>query len=143
MRHAFRFLALVLAFLVVVPAAQAAGAKKYRVVLQWTEADSLGQWVMTKHVGNLLDDLGENNVQLEVLAYGMATFAVTTTRPQTKFAADIEALTKRGVTFHVCHHAMDLLGVKDAELLPTVTPVKGAMWYLTTKHDEGWYTLRP
>ena len=112
-------------------------------MLQWTEVDSLGQWVMTKHVGNLLDDLGEKNVQLEVIAYGPATFAVTTTRPQTKFAAEIEALTKRGVVFHVCHHAMDLLGVKDAELLPTVTPVKGAMWYLTTKHAEGWYTLRP
>jgi intracellular sulfur oxidation DsrE/DsrF family protein len=142
-RHAFRFLALALALLVFVPALSRAADKKYRVIIQWTEVDSLGQWVMTKHVGNLLDDLGEKNVQLEVLAYGPATFAVTTTRPQTKMAADIEALTKRGVTFHVCHHAMDLLGVKEAELLPTVTPIKGAMWYLTTKHDEGWYTLRP
>lgn len=143
MRRSFRFLALALALLVFVPAASHAADKKYRVIIQWTEVDSLGQWVMTKHVGNLLDDLGEKNVQLEVLAYGPATFAVTTTRPQTKMAADIEALTKRGVTFHVCHHAMDLLGVKDAELLPTVTPIKGAMWYLTTKHDEGWYTLKP
>jgi intracellular sulfur oxidation DsrE/DsrF family protein len=143
-RHTFRYLAVVLALLVFAPAvSHAAAAKKYRVIIQWTEVDSLGQWVMTKHVGNLLDDLGEKNVQLEVLAYGPAVFAVTTTRPQTKMAADIEALTKRGVTFHVCHHAMDLLGVKDAELLPTVTPIKGAMWYLTTKHDEGWYTLRP
>jgi intracellular sulfur oxidation DsrE/DsrF family protein len=128
------------------PAAKAEGhgmmGKKYRVILQWAEMDSLQQWVMTKHVGNLLDDLGPD-VQLEVLAYGPATFAVTKTRPQTKMAAEIEALTKRGVVFHVCHHAMDLLGVKDEELLPTVTPVKGAMWYLTTKHAEGWYTLRP
>lgn len=143
MRHTFRLLITGLALVLAVSVAHAADAKKYRVIIQWTEADSLGQWVMTKHVGNLLDDLGEKNVQLEVLAYGPATFAVTTTRPQTKFAADIEALTRRGVTFHVCHHAMDLLGVKEAELLPTVTPVKGAMWYLTTKHDEGWYTLRP
>ena len=145
MRHALRYVVAVLALLLFAPAVShaAAAAKKYRVIIQWTEVDSLGQWIMTKHVGNLLDDLGDNNVQLEVLAYGPATFAVTTTRPQTKMAADIAAFTKRGVTFHVCHHAMDLLGVKDAELLPTVTPIKGAMWYLTTKHDEGWYTLRP
>jgi len=141
--RSLRWLAPLLALLIVAPAAHAAAAKKYRVIIQWTEVDSLGQWVMTKHANNLLDDLGEKNVQLEVLAYGMATFATTTTRPQTKMAADIEALTKRGVVFHVCHHAMDLLGVKDAELLPTITPVKGAMWYLTTKHDEGWYTLKP
>jgi intracellular sulfur oxidation DsrE/DsrF family protein len=98
---------------------------------------------MTKHVGNLLDDLGQDNVQLEVIAYGMATFAVTTSRPQAKFADDIAKLTARGVTFHVCHHAMDLLGVKDSELQPTVTPVKGAMWYIVTKHSEGWQILRP
>jgi intracellular sulfur oxidation DsrE/DsrF family protein len=132
------------AIVLMVPSVQAAGiSKKYHVVLQWTEADTTGQWVMTKHVTNLLDDLGQDNVQLEVLAYGMATFAVTQSRPQSLHAADIEALTKRGVVFHVCSHAMDLLGVKKEELLPTVTPVRGAMWYLTTKHAEGWYTLRP
>ncbi len=122
--------------------AHAAAAKKHHILLQWTEGDSLGQWVMTKHVGNLLDDLGQDNVQLEVIAYGMATFAVTN-RPQAHFADDIAALTTRGVVFHVCHHAMDLLGVKESELQPTVTPVKGAMWYITQKHDEGWQNLRP
>ncbi len=124
----------------IVPSAHAA-AKKH-ILLQWTEGDSLGQWVMTKHVGNLLDDLGQDNVQLEVLAYGMATFAVTN-RPQAKVAGDIASLTKRGVVFHVCHHAMDLLGVKEAELQSTVTPVKGAMWYITQKYGEGWQILRP
>lgn len=132
---------LLLSVFAVLPAAHAA-AQKQRVLLQWTEGDSLGQWVMTKHVGNLLDDLGQDNVQLEVIAYGMATFAVTN-RPQAKFANDIASLTKRGVVFHVCHHAMDLLGVKEAEVLPTVTPVKGAMWYINQKYQQGWQTLRP
>ena len=144
MRHLTRMLLVLSAFALFVPAAHAAGmSKKYHVILQWTEADTTGQWVMTKHVGNLLDDLGQDNVQLEVLTYGMATFAVTKGRPQSRMGAEIEALTKRGVVFHVCHHAMDLLGVKDEELMPTVTPVQGAMWYLTTKQKEGWYTLRP
>ena len=133
---------LLFAVTAVAPTAHAAAAKKQHVLLQWTEGDSLGQWVMTKHVGNLLDDLGQDNVQLEVIAYGLATFAVTN-RPQAKFADDIASLTKRGVTFHVCHHAMDLLGVKDDELLSTVTPVKGAMWYINQKHQQGWQTLRP
>ncbi|HUL01692.1 MAG TPA: DsrE family protein [Gemmatimonadales bacterium] len=142
MRRVLPILVLMLSVVALVPAAHAAQMKK-RVLLQWTEVDSLGQWVMTKHVGNLLDDLGEQNVQLEVIAYGAATFAVTKDRPQTKFADEIANLTKRGVTFHVCHHAMDLLGVKDDELLSTVTPVKGAMWYIVTKHGEGWQILRP
>jgi intracellular sulfur oxidation DsrE/DsrF family protein len=142
MRRLLPFLAMLILFGVHVPAAHAA-AKKHHVLLQWTEADTLGQWVMTKHAGNLLDDLGQDNVQLEVIAYGFATFAVSSSRPQTLQAAAIEALTKRGVVFHVCHHAMDLLGVKDAELQPTVTPVKGAMWYIVTKHEEGWQILRP
>jgi len=118
-------------------------AKKHHILMQWTEADTVGQWAMTKHVGNLLDDLGQDNVQLEIIAYGKATFAVCASRPQTLQAAAIEALSKRGVVFHVCHHAMDLLGVKDAELQPSVTPVKGAMLYITTKYDEGWQILRP
>jgi intracellular sulfur oxidation DsrE/DsrF family protein len=130
-----------LSFIVSVP--HAAAAKKHHILLQWTEADTVGQWAMTKHVGNLLDDFGQDNVQLEVIAYGAATFAVSTSRPQTLQAKAIEDLTKRGVVFHVCHHAMDLLGVKESELQPTVTPVKGAMWYITSKYDEGWQILRP
>jgi hypothetical protein len=142
MRRTLLFSALLLfAVTAVVPSANAA-TKKQHVLLQWTEGDSLGQWVMTKHVSNLLDDLGQDNIQLEVIAYGMATFAVTT-RPTTKFADDIASLTKRGVVFHVCHHAMDLLGVKENELLPTVTPVKGAMWYINQKYQQGWQNLRP
>jgi uncharacterized protein len=142
MRRLFLLSAVLLvAMCALVPATHAA-AKKRQILLQWTEGDSLGQWVMTKHVGNLLDDLGQDNVQLEVVAYGMATLAVTT-RPNAKFANEIADLTKRGVTFHVCHHAMDLFGVKDSELQPTVTPVKGAMWYIATKYGEGWQTLRP
>ena len=144
MRRTLFLSALLLAVVAFVPNAHAAPPmKKHRVLLQWTEADSLGQWVMTKHVGNLLDDFGQDNVQLEVITYGLATFAVAKDHPQMKFADDIAKLTQRGVVFHVCHHAMDLLGVKDAELLPTVTPVKGAMWYIVTKHAEGWQILRP
>ena len=143
MRRLLSVIALLAICAVLAPSAHAAAAKKHRILLQWTEADTLGQWVMTKHVGNLLDDLGQDNVQLEVITYGMATNAVTTTHPQTLQAAAIADLTKRGVAFHVCHHAMDLLGVKDSELLPTVTPVKGAMWYIATKHSEGWQILRP
>ena len=114
---------LAVAALAIVPAAHAAVMKKQRILFQWTEGDSLGQWVMTKHLGNLLDDLGQDNVQVEVITYGMATFAVTT-RPTAHFADDIAALTKRGVTFHVCHHAMDLLGVKEAEIVALEDDVK-------------------
>ena len=142
MRRTLVFSALLLFAVIAVAPSTSAAPKKQHVLLQWTEGDSLGQWVMTKHVGNLLDDVGQDNIQLEVIAYGMATFAVTN-RPNAKFADDIASLTKRGVVFHVCHHAMDLLGVKDAELLSTVTPVKGAMWYINQKYQEGWQTLRP
>ncbi len=142
MRRLIALLAVAVVALVAIHPVTHAAPKKRQILLQWTEGDSLGQWVMTKHVGNLLDDLGQDNVQLEVIAYGMATLAVTN-RPNAKFASDIAALSKRGVTFHVCHHAMDLFGVKESELQPTVTPVKGAMWYIATKYGEGWQTLRP
>ena len=142
MRRALMLAALLVGLVALVPDAQAAG-KKHHILFQWTEGDSLGQFIMTKHIGNLLDDLGQDNVQLEVIAYGMATPAVTTNRPEAKFADAIAALTKRGVTFHVCHHAMDFFGIKDADLQSSVTPVKGAMWYIVNKHAEGWQILHP
>ena len=142
MRRAFWLSVVLLASVTLVSAVHASPAKKQHVLLQWTEGDSLGQWVMTKHVGNLLDDLGQDNVQLEVITYGMATMAVTK-GPAAKFASDIEKFSQRGVVFHVCHHAMDLFGVKESDLQPTVTPVKGAMWYINQKYSQGWETLRP
>lgn len=143
MRRILPVLAVLVASVFFASTPHAAAAKKHHILLQWTEVDTVGQWAMTKHVGNLLDDLGPDNVQLEVIAYGAATFAVTTGRPQNLQAQAIADLSKRGVVFHVCHHAMDLLGVKEAELQPTVTPVKGAMWYITQKYGEGWQILRP
>ena len=126
----------------IIPASHAAG-KKYHVLLQWTEVDSLGQLVMTLHANNMLDDVGQDNIQLEILAYGPATFATTTTRPQARQAEAIKKLTERGVVFHVCSHAMAILGVKKEELQPTITPVKGAMSYMLEKHAEGWQILKP
>ncbi len=124
-----------------IPLAHAA-PKKLHVLVQWPEGDSLGQWAMTKHVGGLLNDVGPDNIQLEVVAYGRAATAVTT-RPVVHIAEDIAKFQKEGVVFHVCRHAMEGLGVKDSELLPGVTPVKGAMWYTTQKFGEGWQILRP
>jgi len=142
MRRLPAFLSLLLLALACAMAAQpASAAAKKKILLQWAEGDSLGQWVMTKHVGNLLDDLGQDNVQLEVLTYGPATLAVT--RTGAKFADDIEKFTKRGVVFHVCHHAMDLFGVKDDQLISTVTPVQGAMSEIVRKYNAGWQILRP
>jgi hypothetical protein len=142
MRRVFLFCAVLLSVVAVVPNADAA-AKKYRVVMSWTEADSIGQMIMTKHAANMLDDLGQDNVQLEILAYGPATLAVRKSGPQTLYADAIQKLTERGVVFHVCSHAMDFFGVKKDEVLPTVAPVPGAMSYLLQMHAAGWQILKP
>ncbi len=147
MRRIFALLALtaVLAIALTAPAAHAKGAaagKKHNILFQWNEGDSLGQLVMTLHLKNLLADQGDK-VNVEVITYGMATFAVTTDRPNTKQADAIKALTAQGVKFVVCHHAMDILGVKESELMPEVTPVKGAMNEIVEKYKAGWQILRP
>ena len=67
----------------------AMGGKKHNILLQWTEGDSLGQLIMTKHVGNLLGDLGDAHVNLEVIAYGFATPVVTSNNPKSYFQDDI------------------------------------------------------
>ena len=116
------------------------GGKKH-ILLQWTEGDSLGQFIMTKHVTNLLDDLGQDKVDLEVISYGFSTPAVT--KNGAKFADDIHKLTERGVKFRVCHHAMDFFKITDDMLLPDVKPVQGAMSEISHKYDEGYQILRP
>jgi uncharacterized protein len=131
------------AFAVSVLAVAGPAAAKDRVLLQWVEGDSLGQLVMTLHANNLLNAVGQDNVELEIITYGPAVFAVTTTRPQAKFAAEIQKLTRRGVQFRVCHNAMDFLGVKESELLPVVKPVPSAMGEIVKRHDEGWQILKP
>jgi intracellular sulfur oxidation DsrE/DsrF family protein len=117
-------------------------AAKTRVLLQWAEGDSAGQAAMTRHARNLLDDLGENNLELEVIAYGSAAYAVTT-RPESHVAEDIRRLHQRGVEFRVCRHAMDRLGVKEEELQPEVKPVQGALSEIVRKVHDGWQAVRP
>ena len=124
-------------------AAPAHADKKYHVLFQWTEADTIGQFVMTKHINNLLDDLGQDNVQLEVIAYGAAVTAIDKTNKACFHQKDFTQMTSRGVVFHACSHAMDFFGVKKENLVPEVTPVQGAMMYIVQKHADGWQILRP
>lgn len=125
-----------------VQTAQAAG-KKYKIVMEWTEVDTTGQFIMTKHVNNLLDDLGEKNVELELLTYGFAVNAITKERPQTLHAKELEEMTKRGVKVVACENAMKFFGVKKEELLPVVGTVHSAMGEIVRKHAAGWQILRP
>jgi uncharacterized protein len=131
------------ALLIALVALAGPAAAKDRVLFQWAEGDSMGQLVMTIHANNLLDAVGQDNVDLEVITYGPAVFAVTTTRPQTHFADRIKKLTERGVKFRICHNAMNILGVKEEELLPVVSTVPSAMGEIVKRHDEGWQILKP
>ena len=124
-------------------AAKAATSKKYRVLFQWSEVDSIGQFIMTKHTNNLLDDLGQDNVEMEVLTYGPAVMAVTQGRPQSMYAKDLDALSKRGVHIVACENAMKFFGVKKEELLPVMGTVHSAMGEIVRKHSQGWQVLRP
>ena len=122
--------------------AQAAG-KKYKIVMEWTEVDTTGQFIMTKHANNLLDDLGEKNVDMELLTYGFAVNAVTKTRPQTLHAKELEELTRRGVKVVACENAMKFFKVEKSELLPFMGTVHSAMGEIVRKHAAGWQILRP
>ena len=115
-------------------------SKATRVVVQVSEADPARWNLVLNNVKNLQDDLGANNVTLEIVAYGpgigMLKFdAVTNSRVS-------EAL-KSDVGIQACENTMRNQKLVRADMHPGVGYVPAGVVAIVRRQQEGWAYLRP
>ena len=114
----------------------------YKVVFHLDEPSKGRAEQALANIANLLNDLGDGNVTVELLANGggvraLARDADEQTRQQ------VETLAKRGVRFVACANSLEHLNMQPEDLLDLVQVVPAGVSELVKKQAEGWAYIRP
>lgn len=108
--------------------------KKHKIVMQFSDADSLSQAIVTGQVKNIRTLWP--NAEIEVVCLGGGLDLLMTSKSKAnKAVADWSA---QGVTFSACNNTMKRRNVKKEDLLPSARVVPSAMIELTLKQEDGW-----
>ena len=108
--------------------------KKHKIVMQFSDGDSLSQASVTGQVKNIR--MAWPNAEIEVVCHGPGLDLLMTSKSKAnKAVADWSA---QGVVFAACNNTMHKRNIKKEDLLPSAKVVPSAIIELTLKQEEGW-----
>jgi intracellular sulfur oxidation DsrE/DsrF family protein len=123
----------------VVASAQTASARN-KVVFQVSD-DSPQKWNLAlNNARNLQDDLGADNVELEIVVYGPGIGMLKSDSP---VAARIADALKGGVKVVACENTMRAQKLTYADMLPKIGYVPAGVVELMKKQQDGYSYIRP
>lgn len=108
--------------------------KEHRIVMQFSDGDSLSQASVTGQVKNI--KTAWPNATVEVVCHGPGLDLLIAKKSKASQAvADWSA---QGVTFSACNNTMKRRNVKKEELLPVSQVVPSAMIQIVKRQEEDW-----
>jgi intracellular sulfur oxidation DsrE/DsrF family protein len=112
---------------------------KYKVVFH---VDYLARIDLAiENVENLLADLGESNVEVELVANFEAITLLS--KASNKYKTKIAELAAKGVVFAACANAMAAHNLIKDDMLEVAIVVPSAVGELIKKQAQGWAYIRP
>ena len=123
-----------LGILLMFPACSIQAQIRHKVVIQFTDSDSVSQASVLGQVKNIKNDLPDTDI--EVVCHGPGLDLLV--RKTSKAAAQIAEWKSKGVTFAACNNTMKRRGVKPEDLQQEATIVPSAMTQLIKRQEEGW-----
>lgn len=94
-----------------------------------------------KNIRNMISDLGEGNVQIELLANSEGLHMLI--KPAMQFESQIRELAAKKVVFSACANTMKEMGITKDELLDLAAVVPSGVGELAKKQAEGFSYIRP
>lgn len=139
--------ALALSLATSLPAAQAAEAPAtlhapdaYKVVFQVSVGDAQGWNLTLNNVKNVKQELGEGNVDVEIVVYGPGISMLKIDSP---VASRIDEVLATGVKVVACQNTMKAQKLTDADMLPSIGYVPAGVVELIKKQRAGYAYIRP
>ena len=113
---------------------------KYKVIFHIDEDDPFRVNLVLNNINNLIEDLGSEDVELELVAYarGIKIFLI-----DSPYAKNMENLADAGVIFAGCSNTIKAMEIKQDELLNSVQIVSSGVGELVKKQSKGWVYIRP
>ena len=94
-----------------------------------------------KNIKNTMADLGDKNVQIELLANSEGIYMLI--KPAAQYEAQIKELTANKVIFAACANTMKEMGIDKEALLDSVMIVPSGVGELVKKQAEGYTYIKP
>lgn len=117
-----------------------ASSTRYRVVIQVSDADP-GKWNLAlNNARNLAADVGAQNVDIEIVAYGPGIGMLKMDSPVGPRVAEASAA---GMRVYACQNTMRGQKLEAADMLAGIAYVPAGVTHILKRQTEGWAYLRP
>jgi len=114
---------------------------KYHVVFHLDEHSKGRADQVLRNIENLLADLGEDNVEVELVANGGGVKELV--KGTDSHADQVAKLVVLGVRFVVCAHSLKMMDINKESLLESVDVVSAGVGELVKKQAQGWAYIKP
>jgi uncharacterized protein len=118
--------------------AQAAG--RHRVVLQVSDADPAKWNLALNNARNVQTDLGAQNVDVEIVAYGPGLAML---RDDSKIAARLADALDKNIGLLACENTMRNTKVQRSDMYGGIGYVDAGVVHIMKRQREGWAYVRP
>ena len=108
--------------------------KKHKIVMQFTDSDSLSQTIVLGQVKNIRT--AWPNAEVEVVCHGGGIELLQ--KSKSKVTDQIAEWAAKGVIFAACNNTMKRRNLKKEDLLTASQVVPSAMIELTLKQEKDW-----
>ena len=118
----------------------ASPARPHHVVIQVSDNDPAKWNLALNNARNVQADLGMDNVDVEVVAYGPGLAMLKT---GSAVAARVASASAQDVGIIACENTMKTTKVERSQILPEVTFVDAGVVHIMKRQREGWGYVRP
>jgi hypothetical protein len=132
-------LGLVLATTMAASSAWAAGPQD-RMVIQVSDGDPKKWNLALNNARNAFKDLGKDNVQIEIVAYGPG---IDMLKMEAVTAGRVEEAIKSGISIVACENTMTAQKLNKGDMNEAISYVPAGVVQLMRRQQEGWAYIRP
>jgi intracellular sulfur oxidation DsrE/DsrF family protein len=114
--------------------------QKQKVVFQVSDNDPAKWSLALNNARNVQQDLGKNNVEIEIVAYGPGLGML---KAESKVADRLAQALDNNVGLLACENTMTNTKVKRDEMYGGIAYVKAGVTHIMKRQQEGWAYIRP
>ncbi len=118
----------------------AAAGAKHKVIFQVSDNDPRKWNLALNNAKNVQEDLGKDNVEIELVAYGPG---LPMLKLESEVSSRIADALAQGVRILACENTMTNTKTTRADMLPNISYVKAGVTTLMARQREGWAYIRP
>ena len=115
-------------------------AAKQRVVFQVSDNDPAKWNLALNNARNVQADLGKDNVQIEIVAYGPG---LSMLKAESKVADRLAGALDENVGLLACENTMANTKVTKDDMYSGIAYVKAGVTHIMKRQQEGWAYIRP